>query len=349
MTAPVSPTDTGSRTPGLVCAHHHLYSALARGMPAPPIQPTNFLSVLEQIWWRLDAALDLDTIYWSAKLGAMEALMSGTTGIIDHHESPNAIEGSLDVIAKACEEVGVRVICSYGVTDRHGPDGGRQGLEENARFIREGGRGLVGVHAAFTCSDELLESAAGLATDLGVGVHIHVAEGLDDVDAGRRLEQLATDDWLLVHCVHLDRPLRGTIAHNPRSNMNNAVGYAHPAKWLNRIVLGTDGIGADMLEEFRLAYVARRAHDVTSSPEDVWTWVSNGYDFIPECADDVVTWNYDHVDSPWHTAFTPGTRALSVATGAGEVLLDDGRPTRVDENEVRHKAAEAAQRLFAHL
>ena len=86
-------------------------------MPAPPIQPTNFLEILQQVWWRLDSALDLNMIYWSAKLGAVEALMNGTTGIIDHHESPNAIEGSLDVIAQACAEVGVRVNCSYGVTD----------------------------------------------------------------------------------------------------------------------------------------------------------------------------------------------------------------------------------------
>ncbi|HEY3486001.1 MAG TPA: amidohydrolase family protein, partial [Ilumatobacteraceae bacterium] len=107
-------------TPGLVCGHHHLYSALARGMPPPPQVPHDFGQILQQIWWRLDTALDLDMIRASALLGAVEALMSGTTAIIDHHESPNAIEGSLDVIAEACEEVGVRVVCAYGVTDRHG-------------------------------------------------------------------------------------------------------------------------------------------------------------------------------------------------------------------------------------
>ena len=85
-------------THGLVCAHHHLYSSLARGMPAPPTQPASFRGVLEQIWWRLDAALDLEMIKWSAALGAAEAVLSGTTAIIDHHESPNAIEGSLDAI-----------------------------------------------------------------------------------------------------------------------------------------------------------------------------------------------------------------------------------------------------------
>jgi cytosine/adenosine deaminase-related metal-dependent hydrolase len=338
-----------STTPGLVCGHHHLYSSLARGMPAPPQQPSKFLEILQQVWWRLDCALDLDMIYWSAKLGAMEALMAGTTGIIDHHESPNAIEGSLDVIARACDEVGVKVVCSYGVTDRHGVDAGQRGLEENRRFIKNGGRGMVGVHAAFTCSDELLNNAAGLAEDLGVGVHIHVAEGDDDIAAGERLEHLAQENWLLVHCVHLDRDLRGTIAHNPRSNMNNGVGYARPALRNNKIILGTDGIGADMLEEVRLAYVAARADNVMLSPDLAWTWLHNGYDFIPECGDDIVNWNYDHVDSAWHVAFTPGTRALRVTSSSGEVLLNDGLPLRVDVSETRAKAAEAAQRLFAKL
>ncbi|MFT3853112.1 MAG: amidohydrolase family protein [Ilumatobacteraceae bacterium] len=338
-----------SVTPGLVCGHHHLYSTLARGMPAPPKQPTTFLDVLEQIWWRLDVALDAEMIRWSAMLGAVEALQCGTTAIVDHHESPSCIEGSLTVLADACAEVGVRLSTAYGVTDRHGPDGARRGLAENERYLREGGRGMVGVHAAFTCSDDTLQSAAGLARDLGVGVHVHVAEGPDDVAAGTRLERLAQDDWLLVHCVHLDRSLPGTIAHNPRSNMNNAVGYARPARWANRVVLGTDGIGADMLEEARLAYVALRADDLTASPDAVWAWLDAGYAFFPEARDDRVTWSYDHADSGWHVAFTPGVRALDVVTGGGEVLLRDGRPTRVDLDEVRAKAAEQAARLFSRL
>ena len=318
-------------------------------MPAPPVQPTDFRSILEQIWWRLDTALDLEMLRWSAMLGAVEALQCGTTAIVDHHESPNAIEGSLDVIAEACAEVGVRVSCAYGVTDRHGPDGARRGLAENERFLRAGGRGMVGVHAAFTCDDATLEAAADLARRTGVGVHIHVAEGVDDVAAGDRLALLAADDWLIVHCVHLDRPLAGTIAHNPRSNMNNAVGYARPTSWANPVVLGTDGIGADMLEEMRLAYVALRAHDVTASPDTVWSWLEEGYRFFPEARADRVRWSYDHADSPWHVAFTPGIRAIEVVSGDGEVLLRDGHPTRVDVDEVRAKAAEQARRLFTHL
>lgn len=335
-------------TPGMVCSHHHLYSALARGMPAPPQQPTRFLEILEQVWWRLDVALDEEMIRWSAMLGAMEALQCGTTAIVDHHESPSCIEGSLSIIADACAEVGVRTNLAYGVTDRHGADGARSGLAENERFLRAGGRGMVGVHAAFTCSDETLADAAGLAADLGVGVHIHVAEGPDDADAGMRLEALARDDWWLVHCVYLDRELAGTIAHNPRSNMNNSVGYARPAARRNRIVLGTDGIGADMLEEARLAYVRLREDDVLASPDTVWSWLENGWSLFPEAREDKVTWNYEHADSPWHVAFTPGVRALHVEAD-GQMLLRDGQPTRVDAAEVRAKAAEQAHRLFAQL
>src|SRR5258708_22925689 len=135
-------------TPGRLCGHHHLYSSLARGMPPPRNSPVDFASILQEIWWRLDVALDLETIRWSALLGALEALEQGTTAIVDHHESPNAIEGSLSVIAEACAEVGVRVVCAYGVTDRHGPEGAKRGLAENERFLRGGGRGMVGVHAA---------------------------------------------------------------------------------------------------------------------------------------------------------------------------------------------------------
>ena len=335
-------------TPGMVCSHHHLYSALARGMPPPPQRPTKFIEILEQIWWRLDVALDPEMIRWSAMLGAVEALQCGTTAIVDHHESPSAIEGSLTLIADACAEVGVRTNLAYGVTDRHGAEGARRGLAENERFLRAGGRGMVGVHAAFTCTDDTLHAAAGLAADLGVGVHIHVAEGPDDADSGERLDMLARDDWHLVHCVYLDRELPGTIAHNPRSNMNNSVGYARPAARPNPIVLGTDGIGADMLEEARLAYVCLRNDDVLATPDTVWQWLDNGYALFPEARHDQVTWNYDHVDSAWHVAFTPGVRALQVEVD-GEVLLRDGLPTRVDVVEVRAKAAEQAQRLFARL
>ncbi len=147
----------------------------------------------------------------------------------------------------------------------------------------------------------------------------------------------------------LDRDLPGTIAHNPRSNMNNGVGYAAPARRPNPVVLGSDGIGADMLEEMRLAYVAHRSDDLGASPDDAASWLEQGYVLVPEARDDTVTWSYDHVDSPWHVAFTPGIRALRVVDADGRVLLDDGRPTLVDLDEVRAQAAEQAARLHARL
>lgn len=341
--------DDGDTTPGLVCAHHHLYSALARGMPAPPRTPDSFASVLEQIWWRLDSALDLDMIEWSAKLGALEALEAGCTAIIDHHESPHAIEGSLDVIANACAEVGVRVSCSYGVTDRHGADGAARGLAENDRFLSSGGRGMVGVHAAFTCSDDTLAAAADLAQRHGVGVHIHAAEGIDDVDAADRLTGLTRDDWLIVHGVHLadDHGLAGTIVHNPRSNMNNGVGYGRPARFSNPVALGSDGIGADMLDEFRLAFVAARAADVTTSPDAAWSWLEHGWRLMPGALDDRVRWTYADM-APWHLAYTTNVHAIDVDID-GRSALRDGAATRVDADEIRAKAGEQAQRLHRAL
>jgi len=333
-------------TPGLVCAHTHLYSALARGMPAPPRTPHTFPEILELVWWRVDRALDLEMLRWGALLGALEALEAGTTTIIDHHSSPNAVEGSLDVIAQACAEVGVRVLCCYEVTDRNGADGAKAGLAENERFLRSGGRGLVGAHASFTLSDETLDAVCGLATDLGVGVHVHVAEDPVDAAAGARLADRANEQWILAHAVHLERALPGTVVHNPRSNLNNAVGYGRPARF-DRVALGTDGIGADMLEEFRLAFALARADDVTTSPETVWSWLAAGADLVPEANDDRVTWSYAPME-PWHLAYTTDVQPVRVEVD-GETVLDAGVPTRVDGAEIRARAAEQAVRLHARL
>ncbi len=344
-----SPELVDNQTHGLVCAHHHLYSALARGMPAPPKTPTGFVEILEQVWWRLDRALDEDTIYWSAKLGALEALESGCTAVIDHHESPNAIDGSLSIIADACAEVGVRVSCSYGVTDRHGAEGAKQGLAENDRFLSEGGRGYVGIHAAFTCSDDTLAAAADIAKRHGVGVHIHVAEGEADAGAADRIRDLTNHKWLLVHGVHLadDHGLEGTIVHNPRSNMNNQVGYARPTRFTNPTGLGTDGIGADMFDEFRIAYVKLREHDVTETPDTAAGMLATNTTLFREVEQDRITWNYRPVD-PWRLAFTPAVRPSRIERD-GVVIYDAGTFVDIDADEIRAKAAEAALRLFAKL
>src|SRR5712692_1703068 len=170
--------------PGNVCAHTHLYSALARGMPYQLPPPANFVQILQRVWWRLDRALDEESVRASALVGGIEALLSGTTTLVDHHASPNAIDGSLDVIADALEEVGIRSVLCYEVTDRDGPDRAIQGITENRRFLagrgRATNRGMVGAHASFTLSDETLSGCVEAARETGTGIHIHVAEDRAD-------------------------------------------------------------------------------------------------------------------------------------------------------------------------
>jgi len=186
----------------------------------------------------------------------------------------------------------------------------------------------------------------GLAGDLGVGVHVHVAEDPVDAAAGARWAGRTDERWILAHAVHLERPLPGTVVHNPRSNLNNAVGYGRPARF-DRVALGTDGIGADMLEEFRLAYALARSDDVTASPEVAWSWLAAGAELVPESRDDRVTWSYEPMD-PSHLAYTTNARPLRVEVG-GETMLDEQGPTRVDASEIRARAAEQAVRLHARL
>ncbi|HTS97053.1 MAG TPA: amidohydrolase family protein [Streptosporangiaceae bacterium] len=291
--------------PGNVCAHTHLYSALSRGMPYRLAPPGNFLQILQRIWWRLDRALDEPSLRMSALAGGLDALLAGTTTVFDHHASPNFIDGSLDVIAAALGELGLRSVLCYEVTDRDGPGRAAAGIAENARFLKGGGeplaRGLMGAHASFTLSDATLEACAGTAAAAGAGVHIHVAEdAADQRDAraghGRgvvdRLSAagVVTDRALLAHCVHVDERERevllasgATIAHNARSNMNNGVGHSPVSgggppdslagggesagpRGPGRIALGTDGIGGDMITESQAAFFRAREASLLTSP-----------------------------------------------------------------------------------
>ena len=206
-------------TPGNVCAHHHLYSGLARGMPGPPRPPRNFPEILESIWWRLDRALEPKTIELSARLGAVEAALAGTTSLIDHHASPEAIDSSLDALADGITAAGVRAVVCYEVTDRHGPERGLRGVEENARFLRANRRplvrGMVGAHASFTIGNDTLDALVAVSRDAGAPIHIHVAEdeiderdsldkyGLRTVHRLARAGALSEGD-LIAHGVHLD-------------------------------------------------------------------------------------------------------------------------------------------------
>jgi putative selenium metabolism protein SsnA len=250
-------------------------------MPAPAPAPANFTEILKEIWWKLDVSLDDETIYYSALVGAIDALKCGTTTLIDHHASPSSIKGSLDLIKKALQQVGMRGVLCYEVTDRGGKKKRDAGLEENERFIGENKsddyfRGYVGAHAAFTLSDESLRLCGEMAAHHHTGVHIHAAEDLCEVQdaecnyqstvVGRLARhKVLTNKSILAHGVHLSpRELRTAkekacwLVHNPRSNMNNRVGYAPVHMFGEKLALGTDGFPADMLEEARLAFLKKR-------------------------------------------------------------------------------------------
>ena len=275
--------------PGNVCAHTHVYSALARGMPFALEPPTNFVEILQRVWWRLDRALDEESVRASALVGAVEALLAGTTTLVDHHASPNAIEGSLDVIADAFESLGLRSVLCYEVTDRDGPERATAGVEENRRFLaappRALTRGMVGAHASFTLSEETLAACVDAAREADAGIHVHAAEdAADERDSearfGRRVGERLADAGalnartLLAHCVHLDdrecelvRESGAAVAQNARSNMNNGVGRPPLARLGDRVALGTDGIGADMFEESRAGFFRLR-EDTLAAPFD---------------------------------------------------------------------------------
>lgn len=270
--------------PGLINAHMHFYSTLVRGLgKAAPAH--DFNGVLRNLWWRLDRKLTLEDTYYSALIMMLAAVRRGTTTLIDHHASPGAIMGSLERIARAGMETGLRIGLAYEISDRDGPQASAEGLAENAaavRFCREQGgeylRGLVGLHASFTLSGETLDRAAALAADLGVGCHIHCAEAASDQEdciarhGVRVVERLRRRGILgpktiAAHAVHVDgseietlAATRTMVVHNPQSNLNNAVGIADitAMKAAGVLVgLGTDAMTVDMLEELRVALWAQ--------------------------------------------------------------------------------------------
>jgi putative selenium metabolism protein SsnA len=379
--------------PGMVCAHTHLYSALARGMPAPPRAPNNFKEILELIWWRLDRALDEETIYWSAIAGALEAARSGTTCLFDHHASPSSIPGSLKIVSKAMEEVGLRGVLCYEVTDRGGPTARDEGIEENRAFLNfvqselAAGRrsllfrGLVGAHASFTLTDETLEACAALLREYDAGLHIHVAEDLCDVEESRAkhgtgiVERLAKHDALnhrtiLAHGTHLDerdiklaREAGAWLAHNPRSNMNNQVGYAPVRSFGERVVMGTDGIGADMFAETQIAFFKSRDARAGLWAEDWLRTLANNHRLATEAfgvelgslaagsAADLVVLDYQSptpltsANFAWHLIFGISSAAVISVMVDGRFIIQNKR-SALDEDRIFEEARRASEKLW---
>jgi putative selenium metabolism protein SsnA len=268
--------------PGFICTHHHFYSTMARGMSIPGEPASNFVEILERLWWKVDRALDEEAITLSAQMPLIDCIRNGTTAVIDHHASPAMRDGSLDLIENAVREAGIRASLCYEVSDRNVKGGG---VDENKRFIHKVGKGdgqiaaMMGMHASFTLSDETIEECVGIAQEAGVGCHIHVAEDAADREDAlakykmptvKRLHKLGVtgEKSIFVHCVHIDEQemdvlaaTQTSVVHNPESNMNNAVGVTPLLELLKKSVLvglGTDGMGSDMLAQMRCAYLLHR-------------------------------------------------------------------------------------------
>lgn len=319
--------------PGNICAHTHFYGAYARGLATPGPAPKNFPEILERLWWQLDKALDADTVRTSAQVFMVDAIRHGTTTLIDHHASPNALPGSLDTIADAVEEAGLRAVLCYEVTDRNGKDEARAGIDENVRFIeaarsRERVAGTFGLHASLTLDDDTLAACAQALPD-DAGCHIHVAEHeVDEKDSlkrsGKRVVQRLHDFGILgertiaAHCVHIDEAERtllaetGTwVSHQPRSNMNNGVGAMDLSAMLDagvKLCMGTDGFLHNMFVEWKTAYLLHKL--ANRDPRE-----ANGADII----NIAVTNNARLTET-----FFPNTRLgeISVGAAADLILLD---------------------------
>ncbi len=385
--AEVVDLEGGLLMPGFVCAHTHLYSALARGITAriPPI--SDFVTRLQGLWWRLDRAIDAEILRFSALAGALDALSSGTTAVVDHHASPNCIDGSLDIIREALEEVGLRGVLCYETTDRNGAPGALAGVRENTRFATAARGGLVGAaigaHAPFTLSDETLEGLGDAVRSTGCGLHIHVAEDAYDVgyshgvhgkDLIRRLDDCALlgERSIVAHGVHLRldelevlTERDAFLVHNARSNMNNHVGYNASIYRVPNVAMGTDGISGDMPEETRAAYYRARDAGLDPAPDEIARRLSNGNEILrrafgrpfgsiaPGSAADLVVLDYDPPtpleagNLASHLLFGISSRHLRSVVVGGRQVWGEG--AGVDAERISAIAREQALRLWRRM
>jgi putative selenium metabolism protein SsnA len=388
--------------PGNICAHTHFYGAYARGMYIPGEPAKNFVEILQKLWWGLDRVLDEEGVRLSALVCLLDAIRHGTTTLIDHHASPNAIEGSLDIIAEAVKRSGLRACLCYEVTDRNGPEGARAGIAENARFIRKARTdgdakiaATFGLHASFTISDETLALCRDAVAGTGAGFHLHVAEDKADQDDSlkkygvrivERLEKQGVlgERTIAAHCVHLDAfemdilRLAGTkVTHQPRSNMNNAVGVADVPGMMKRgicVGLGNDGFSNNMFLEMKEAYLVhklnRRDPRVMGADQVFAMAFANNARIASlffgkpvgrlaaGAYADIILLNYAPYtpltsdNFPWHFIFGVDGSHVTHTICGGQMLMKDRQILTLDEEAISARARELAPgiwRRFAEL
>jgi len=380
--------------PGNICAHTHFYGAYARGMGIPGPAPKNFPEILGKLWFKLDQALTMEDVRYSALVCIIDAIKHGTTTLIDHHASPNAITGSLDEIGQVIEESGVRAALCYEVTDRGGEERMRAGIDENVRFInfvkREkplNGRlaATFGLHAGLTLSEQTLELCREAIPD-GSGFHIHVAEDpSDEYDSLAKSGMRAVDrlqkhgilgpKTIVAHAVHVDaREINiladtGTwVTHQPRSNMNNAVGIAAVESMMRagvKMGLGNDGMSNDMWEEWKTTYFVhklanrdpRRMSAADIAQMAIYTnaaLVNNLFETGPVgvlkagAQADIIFVDYHPYtpmtsgNLPWHIVFGFHSSMITMTMVDGKVLMKDRELLTLDEDKIASEALQNA-------
>jgi len=385
--------------PGSVVGHTHFYGAFARGMSVPGSAAKNFPQILDKLWWKIDRALTLEDCKLSALVCLVDAIRNGTTTLIDHHASPNAIDGSLDAVADAVMESGLRASLCYEVTDRNGAAGAKAGIRENVRFINKVNsrqspvasrvRASFGIHASFTVSDKTLEQCLAAAEGLNTGFHIHVGEDISDEDDSinkygmRVVDRLAARGILgaksiAVHCVNADigeiellRQTKTHVAHNPRSNMNNAVGVADILGMLRRGVnvgLGNDGFSNNHFQEMKFAYLlhkhTRRDPRVMGADQVLQMAYANNAKIAqvfwkPRIGElsvgafaDIILLDYVPYtpltagNFPWQLIFGIDGTHVTHTMCAGKWLMKDRQLLTLDEEAIAAKAKQAAKQVW---
>lgn len=362
-------------TKSFAVGHHHIYSALARGMGAPKKNPENFYEILQYIWWTIDKSLDKETIEASALYTAMACAKAGSTFVIDHHASPNYIDGSLDIIANAFDKVGVSHLLCYEITDRDGLDKADKGLAETERYLQSN-QGLVGLHASFTVSGQTMKKAADLMQNYNSGFHIHVAESQYDqehcqknhnksvVERLNDFGALDSSKSILVHCLQLNENERKMVAHskayitqNMESNLNNNVGYFNAKGLGKNIMLGTDGMHSDMLQSAKAAFFVGQGFD-TIDFSSAYERFRKVHDYIAlnqfdgDGENNLVILDYD---SPTpinqdnflgHFVFGMNSNHINDVISNGKIIVKDRKIQTVDEPEILEFSKEQSIRLW---
>ena len=382
--------------PGSICAHTHFYGAFARGMAIPGAPARNFIEILQKLWWRLDRALDEESIRLSALVCLVDAIRNGTTTLIDHHASPNLIDGSLDICADAIVQSGLRACECYEVTDRNGPDGAQAGIAENVRFAKQLTArpnpllaASFGLHASFTVGPQTLDRCVAEAQALGIGFHVHVAEdNADEIDSETKYSQrvgehlnargVLGEKTLAAHCVHVNQneinllaKTNTKVSHQPRSNMNNAVGTTPVQQLLDAGVcvgLGNDGFSNNMYSEMKAAYLVHKAAagDPRALPGDSVMrlayqnnariaslfWPRPIGVIEPGAYADLVFLDYRPYtpltagNLPWQIIFgVDGTHVTTTIVG-GKILMRDRVLLTLDEERIAAQARESAPQIW---